>query len=259
MSSKKGFVFTVDAFVALTLVVLVIFVIVYQLNIPSAFFPQQSQTYNYARDVVSTLSTLTIKNLKDNNDKLGDPLYDMLLDSGYAYVLDINGDPIPYLPITTEDDHTVLEQIAKEARITDRKEVARLIAVNLLASDADNDSTTSGKPMIPEQFGVKISIEGYPDADVIVRDKPFTKIQSSASYVLMGYTASRDPRVPRYDYPSYVPENRKYCSDGTSDGAPGDIDSNQPALPCAVFFQDTNYEPGAITETPLIVRVSVWT
>jgi hypothetical protein len=232
--SKKGFVFTVDAFVALTLVILVIFVIVYQLNIPSAFFPQQTQTYNYARDVVSTLGTLTIRDLKDNSD-----FSSLMFTLGYSD------------PVTTEDEHTILEQIAAETLQNPAN--AQTIAQALLASGS--------QPMIPAQFGAKITVDGQ---DIIIRGTdvvPFTRIQSTASYVLMGYTSSRNPGAPRYDYPAYEPENKKYCSD-CPDCLPDDNQDdfvNGPAFPCDVYFQTSSYEPGVITETPIIVRVSVWT
>ena len=221
MSSKKGFVFTVDAFVALTLVVLVIAVVVYQLNIPSAFFPQQSQTYNYARDVVSPLSTLTIGELKAN---------------GQA-----PNAMSQYSTSTLEDDHTVLEQIAKEAAVNSVQ--AQLIAQELLAYDA-----VQLQPFIPKQFGAKISIDG---TDIIIRDKPFTKIQSSASYVIVGYAQSKNPGTSPYDYP---PENGltpdKYvCSDGDPDTL---------SVPCDVFLDTTRYTPGVILG-PSRVTVSIWT
>ena len=219
MSSKKGFVFTVDAFVALTLVILVIFVIVYQLNIPSAFFPQQSQTYNYARDVISTLSTLTIRDLKDNSD-----FSSLMFTLGYSD------------PVTTEDEHTVLEQIAKEA-MNGNTVQAELIAQELL--------TSGDSPLLPGQFGAKITVDGQ---DIFIRDPytvPFTRIQSSASYVLVGYRESRNPSQSRYDYPLDNPDPL-YCNGGEG------------ARPCVDPLLGSRYDAGTLIDAA-IVRVSVWT
>ena len=216
---KRGFVFTIDAFVALVLVSLIILVIVYQLNIPSAFFPQQAQTYDYARDVVGTLSASTIGDLK--------------LTGGYPQA-------DSYSP--TEDEHTVLEQMAKEI-LNNNNPGALALATQLL--------TSGTSPLIPVQYGVKIGVKNAAGSwqEITVRDRPFTRIQSSANYVIAGYLVSRNPNsASRYDYPPNAPLST-YC-----DG------SDNVAMPCAPLasYGTGRYVGGSLLG-PTMVRVSVWT
>jgi len=223
-TSRRGFVFTIDAFVALVLVAIVIGVIIYQLNIPSAFFPQQVQTYDYARDVVGTLSTLTIADAAGQSSQA----------ASYP---------------ESERGHTVLEQIAKEALTTGGGPRAELLAQELLA---DNSQSS---PMIPRQFGAKILVYSPatptdPWREVMVRDMPFTKIQSSASYVMLGYlgrsrNANTDPMDALYDYPPGEASTDKVCYNPEA----------EEQVPC-IKPTVARYDPGE----PLVtfVRVIIW-
>ncbi len=223
-SKKQGFIFTVDAFVALILVSLIIFVIVYQLSIPSAFFSQQVQTYDYARDVVGTLSTLTIGDLKSGPD---------------------SNIWIPIYPEESEDDHTVIEQIVKEHLNGDAGRRDQLISL----------LTTGTSPLIPERYGASISVKvgnNWQEIAVPGRDTvPFTRIQSSASYVLMGYATSFTPdEESNFDYPVNSP-NADYCAGGGG------------VMPCADFAfgqdgDDLTYTGGTLLG-PTVIRVNIWT
>ncbi|VVC02948.1 Uncharacterised protein [Candidatus Burarchaeum australiense] len=242
-SGKRGFVFTFDAFVSLVLAVSIVSIIIYQLNTPSSFFPQQAQTYDYARDVMGTLSTMTIKELK------GTPYFGGLTNGlGYSD------------PVTTEDDHMVLEQIVKEFRAGNCN-AANALARTLLA--------TGDRPLIPEQFGASITLidpssgaalsctdpgTGAVMQHVTIRDTvPFTKMQSSASYVLLGYTRSKDPGHSEYDYPPYEDPTGpngfdKHCSSNF------DPYSN---VPCNIYTPGyPAYQAGETAVT--LVRVNVW-
>ncbi|MFA6036157.1 MAG: hypothetical protein WC759_04335, partial [Candidatus Micrarchaeia archaeon] len=159
MPMKRGFVFTTDAFVALTLISLVVLVIIYQLNIPSALFPQQMQTHDFATDIMVSFTTLKMSDVDT---------------------------PAPELPY--EQGNTVMEQIAKKAlssNVDDRAD-AEIIAQALL--------TGGTAPMLPSQFGVSIFVrnpDGTDWEEVIVRGKdspyvpgeqqaiPYTRVQSS--------------------------------------------------------------------------------
>ena len=227
-SDKRGFVFTLDAFMALALIALVIVVITYQLNIPSTFFPQHVQTYNYASDIVGTLSTLTIGELRQTSNLVQDNPSDT--DTFYP-------------PI--EDDHIILEQLAKdmlseEEAIQDRAEA---LAKGLLADPS------SSSPLLPEQFGMKVSVKDSAGnwVELFVREKSFTKLQSTASFVLFGYLESRNPSsVSPYDYPPLDPDPA-YCAGGGG------------TQPCTTPSGSDGYYEGGELLGPTTVRVGVWT
>ena len=202
---KRGFVFTIDAFVALVLVSLIILVIVYQLNIPSAFFPQQAQTYDYARDVVGTLSASTIGDLK--------------LTGGYPQA-------DSYSP--TEDEHTVLEQMAKEI-LNNNNPGALALATQLL--------TSGTSPLIPVQYGVKIGVKNAAGSwqEITVRDRPFTRIQSSANYVIDGHSRDSNHNSASSDCGACYFSTAGVCSISCSSSS-ARSHSKIPVCACVVYF-----------------------
>lgn len=221
---RRGFIFTTDAFIALALVSMVILVIIYQLNIPSALFAQQAQTYDYASDAVLTFGQITIGNLRATGD-LPNP-------SGFP---------------ASEDQNTVLEQIAKDRISGDASDNARaeLLASQLLASGTE--------PLIPAQFGASIFVfdsgAGATGAwkEVQVREKQYTRVQSAASRVLLSFASSRDNTAPPYNYPPDDAVGSPYCQFA---------DDPTATLPCVQSFGPTDI-PEALG--PTFVRVVIWT
>jgi len=215
---KKGFIFTTDAFVALTLISMVVIVIIYQLNIASALFPQQMQAHDFATDIMVTFSTL----------KMGE------VTTGY-----------PTLPQDMEN--SVLEQISKEAlRDTDEGDAAAALIAQQLLIMGD-------KPMLPAQFGASIFVLNRDTGnweEVKVRAAPYTRVQSSASYVLLGYSPDDQRNIygtystPPYDYPPGE-SSTDYCSREQADTV---------VFPCEA---QSVYDAGALME-PTFVRVVVW-
>ncbi|MEM3030177.1 MAG: hypothetical protein QXH27_00425 [Candidatus Micrarchaeia archaeon] len=57
-AGKRGFVFTVDAFIALLLVLLTVFALIALLSFPRAFLGQYEQTHDLARDSLNALDAL---------------------------------------------------------------------------------------------------------------------------------------------------------------------------------------------------------
>lgn len=213
---RKGFVFTTDAFVALTLIALVIVVIIYQLNIPSALFPQQMQTHDFATDIMIAFTGLRMDEIST------------------------------VVPVLPEDrGNSVLAQIAKEALAGNDVE-AEQIAKDVLASGS--------KPLLPVQFGASIFVRN-PVAnaweEVKVREAPYTRVQSAASYVLLGYSpgAARNPGETPYDYPPEETDAEKepYCNN---------YDSDEVVLPCPAHPASV-FDAGELMD-PAYVRVVVW-
>jgi hypothetical protein len=224
MPMKKGFIFTTDAFVALTLISMVVIVIIYQLNIPSALFPQQMQTHDFATDIMVSFTTLKMSEVETAVQ--------------------------PVKVFSYEEGNTVLEQIAKKALSGKTEDMtdARTIAQQLLIGSGAN-------PMLPSQFGMSIFVrepDGAAWTEVKVREAPYTRVQSSASYVLLGYSQSapRDPGAPPYDYPPGEEDGTKYCSNGEPNPAPPVV------LPCPPK-PNTVYQAGDLMH-PTFVRVIVW-
>ena len=192
--SRKGFVFTVDAFISLLLVLMTVFAFISILNIPPSFLPQFEQTHILARDGLKSMDNLLMEEL-------------WVGDAAIAF------DSYTAVHIMEERDrnNTVLEELAR---------------LTMLGSSgaAEYVLRTTLEPVIPPQYGYRFEVYDK-DYDrwisVSGRDKPLEKIQATYSRIMTFYSLYDDPRNTPFGYSSGA-------FTGTCDGNPPDV-----AVPCA--------------------------
>ncbi|MEM4389069.1 MAG: hypothetical protein QXG98_00210 [Candidatus Micrarchaeia archaeon] len=168
---EKGFVFTVDAFIALLLVLLTVLALITLLSFPRLFFGQYEQTYDLARDSLNALAVLKMDEIWGTGG-----VWERL-------------DP-------RDKNNTVLEELARLTAIGDSAS-----AQFILRSVLD--------PVIPPQYNYKFeyydansgvwrSISGRPPYE----GAPVQRMQAVASRVMTTYAVYDEPGQSPFAYTS---------------------------------------------------------
>jgi len=171
LPARKGFVFTVDAFVSLLLVLLTVFALITVLNIPQTFFPQFEQTHILARDGLKGMDNLEMGEIWQGE---------------IGSILDTYNLP------ARDRNNSVLE------------ELARLSALKY-GGPAEYILRSVMEPVIPTQYGYRFEFyDNETDSWFVVggRDKPLEKLQATASRIVTIYSIYDDPGTTPFEYDS---------------------------------------------------------
>lgn len=172
--THKGFTFTFDAFIAITLAIVVIFLLISIVNQPTSLVPLQDQTFDAARDTLRSLEVLTVQNVRENGQ----------VDKALM-------DQVSQL----DNNNSMLIQLAKE-ELGGRHALADAIAQQLLET------------RVPPQFGIALQVldsgaNWLTIYNSTLAGRPgalYTGVQSSAQRVVLGYVTSPNPGAPYYNY-----------------------------------------------------------
>ncbi len=185
-AAKRGFVFTLDAFIALLLVLLVIGALIAVVNVPKSALPQLEQAQNYARDSAAVLESTKMSSL---------PAGDLYRSFPY---LSNRSSP-------SDLDNSALQQVTY--LLLNSPTLASGLADHLLGS------------AIPQQFGYSIEVRdlnGTVLGSAVVRDKSPIRLRAAASRVLLAYYIPYDAGSSPFSYASASlgAGMSTYCSGG---------------------------------------------
>ncbi|MEM3399331.1 MAG: hypothetical protein QXP42_00715 [Candidatus Micrarchaeia archaeon] len=165
MGAKKAFVFTIDAFISLTIAVIIIFAMLLLIHIPRIHYATYEQEYEIAGDTLRVLDTLRIGYITENPHWSKDAVANAL---------------------GAEEKHSVLEQIVAYASQPGGLDPYRVDCSNpgTIATDFACDFL---EMMIPKRYGYSLELNRFGAWETIAkREKAYRKLQAVSTRIVYG-------------------------------------------------------------------------